>query len=523
MQDWEELTSDLGLWGLVENRAAQSPDAVLAVDDAGGTLTAAGLRGRAERVTTALAARGVRSGSVVAWQLPNWIDSLVLTAALCRLSAVQVPVVPILRRREVGFICGQAGAKLLVVPSVWRGFDYAAMAADVAAGQAGLDVFVADRALPEGDASELARLAPPPADGVRWCFYTSGTTAEPKGARHTDRSIVTAAEGMIRAFEITDEDRVTAIAPVTHIGGITCLAAALITGCRLLLVEVFDPPRTVELFRREGATLVGLGTPTFLAYLEHQRAHPELAPLFPRARAFMSGGAPKVPAVHHQLKAELGTVGIVAGYGLTECPMLAWGSIHDDDETLATTEGHPIDGVEIVVEKIGGGRAAVGEEGEIRVKAPQMMAGYVDPSLDAGAFDAEGWFRTGDLGALDEQSNIRITGRLKDVIVRNAENISAKELEDLLFTHPDIADVAVVGVPDPRTGERACAVVVPNAGTRPPTLDALRQHLLDAGLSDRKLPEQLEVVVALPRNPMGKVVKATLRQQLASPPLLEAR
>jgi non-ribosomal peptide synthetase component E (peptide arylation enzyme) len=158
-----------------------------------------------------------------------------------------------------------------------------------------------------------------------------------------------------------------------------------------------------------------------------------------------------------------------------------------------------------------GKEAGVGEEGEVRAKGPQVTLGYLDRALDAAAFDEDGWFRTGDLGTLDADGNLTITGRLKDVIIRKGENISAKEVEDLLFTHPKVADVAVVGLPDPASGERACAVVVPAEGREPLSFAEMTDHLLGAGLITRKLPEQLELVEALPRNPSGKILKFELQ------------
>jgi acyl-CoA synthetase (AMP-forming)/AMP-acid ligase II len=366
-------------------------------------------------------------------------------------------------------------------------------------------VLVVDGDLPEAEpVSEEAPFSAEP-DQARWYFYTSGTTAEPKGARHTDAALFEAANGMIAAAEMGAADRFAMVAPITHIGGIACLCISLLTGMQLLFVETFDPQRTPMWLREEGVTLPGIGTPFFLAYLAAQRAHPELAPLFPKARAFLSGGAPKPVALHYELKGEMGTVGIVSGYGLTEAPILTFGSIHDSDEELANSEGRPCPGVELVL-----------VDDEVRVKAPQVMLGYVDSALDADAFDVGGYFRTGDLGRLDERMNLTITGRVKDIIIRNMENISAKELEDVLFTHPKVADVAVVGVPDERVGERACAVVVP-ASPEPPTLTELCQYLQSEGLSTRKMPEQLELIDVLPRNAMGKVLKAELRRSLTRP------
>ena len=254
-----------------------------------------------------------------------------------------------------------------------------------------------------------------------------------------------------------------------------------------------------------------------MAYLAYQRNHPESAPLFPKARAYIGGGAPKPPQLHYDIKSELGTVGIVSGYGMTEAPIVTMASVRDSDDVLANTEGAPVTGVDLITVKIDGTRAAAGEEGEIRLRAPMLMRGYIDSSLDAEAFDENGYFRTGDLAVIDADGNVRITGCVKDIIIRNMENISAKELEDILFTHPKVADVAVIGLPDARTGERACAVVVAKDPADAPTLPELCQHLLDAGLMKQKLPEQLELVDALPRNPTGKVVKFELRERYAKP------
>ena len=157
----------------------------------------------------------------------------------------------------------------------------------------------------------------------------------------------------------------------------------------------------------------------------------------------------------------------------------------------------------------------VGEEGEVRAKAPQLMLGYLDESLHADAFDEDGYFRTGDLGVLDDEGNLKITGRLKDIIIRHGENISAKEVEDLLYTHPAVADVAVIGLPDPKTGERACAVIAPKEGVAPPSFVELQEFLREKGLRNQAIPEQLEIVAAVPRNPAGKILKHELRAQYA--------
>ncbi|MFN8037551.1 MAG: AMP-binding protein [Acidimicrobiia bacterium] len=513
------ITDARSLWELIERRAAATPDALMAVDEDGRTMTFSEYRDASERVAAGLAALGVGEGAAVSWQLPTWLESMALVGALARLGAVQNPILPIYREREVRFAVKQTGAELLIVPPVWRGFDYEGMARAIAAELSGLDVLVADHKLPEGDAATLPAMPTPPDDAaalpVRWIFYSSGTTADPKGAQHTDLTVMPSAMAMVDRYEITPDDRTALVFPFTHIGGAGWLMATLVTGCCDIVVEAFDPATTIPVLAREGVTLAGAGTPFHMAYLVAQRANPA-GKLFPVVRAFPGGGAAKPPQLHHDVKAELGGVGVVSGYGLTECPILSMSGIHDPDEKLATTEGRTTAGVTVKVVKLDGTLAAPGEEGEIRVKGPQLFRGYLDASLNDAAFDEDGFFRTGDLGTQDAEGYIAITGRLKDVIIRKGENISAKEVEDLLFTHPNVADAAVIGLPDPASGERACAVVVPEDASSPPTLPELFEFLEGAGLMVQKIPEQLALVDVLPRNPTGKVLKHDLRAKYSN-------
>ena len=516
------LTEWRGLWELVEQRAAATPEAPMARDEHGRQLTFAAYRDAALRVAAGLAARGVGEGTPVSWQLPTWISSLVLVGACSRLGAVQNPMLPIYREREIGFITRQTGARLLIVPGTWRGVDYPALAAAALAplGRDAPEVLVADPDLPEGDPATLG--PPPPAAATtfrpgerveapwRWVFYTSGTTAEPKGARHTDLTIGASAYGMARALGLRADDRNALVFPFTHIGGIGWLFAGLMAGCEQVLVEAFVPEAAIPVLAAADVTIAGAGTFFHLAYLEAQRARPD-RPLFPSARAFVGGGAAKPPQLHEQVKRELGGAGVVSGYGLTECPILSMATPEDPDGKLAHTEGRLTPGVEVRVVGLDGRDLGPGEEGEIRVQGPQLFLGYLDATLDAEAFDEQGFFRTGDLGFLDADGYVTITGRVKDIIIRKGENISAKEVEDLLFDHPKVADAAVIGLPDPASGERACAVVVPTDPADPPTLEDLFDHLTGRGLMVQKVPEQLELVDALPRNPAGKVLKGELQ------------
>ncbi|MCC5952633.1 MAG: AMP-binding protein [Acidimicrobiia bacterium] len=499
------------LWGLVEARAEATPDAELACDESGRRITFGAYRQQCERVAAGLVqAHGLGPGDTVTWQLPTWLESMVLVGAVARLGARQNPILHIYRQREVEFCAAQVGAKLLVTPTSFGGFDFGAMADEITASQPATAAVRCDRTLPEADPDPDTLPAPPiDPDEIRWYFYTSGTTSDPKGAQHTDATVIAVARGMAERLEVTNAD-VNALAfPFPHIGGITWLVTGLLTGCRNVCFEAFVPDTVVGVLDAEGVTLAGSGTVFHQTYLAAQRTTDQ--DLFASVRAFPGGGAPKPPQLHYDMKAAFpGSAGILSGYGLTEAPILTMSGVHDSDRHLAETEGFAMAGVELKLVRLDGEPAGVGEEGEIRAKAPQLMLGYLDSSLDAEAFDDEGYFRTGDLGMLDAEGYLTITGRLKDVIIRKGENISAKELEDLLHGHDAVADVAVIGLPDPDSGERACAVVVPADPASPLTLAELCSHLTDAGLMRQKLPEQLEVVDALPRNPAGKVLKKAL-------------
>src|SRR5436309_2935945 len=278
--------------------------------------------------------------------------------------------------------------------------------------------------------------------------------------------------------------------PFTHIGGAGLLMAALMAGMTHVIVEAFDPAAVVDLFDREQATLAGAGTVFHQAYLaEARKRAPEK--VLQKVRAWIGGGAPKPPQLHYDMKSEIGGVGIVSGYGLTEAPILTMASVDDADDKLANTEGQASPGVDLRFVTLDGDVAAAGEEGEIRAKGPQVCLGYLDSSLDADAFDEERYFRTGDLGFVDAEGYVVITGRLKDVIIRKGENISAKEVEDLLYTHDKVADVAVIGLPDPNLGERCCAVVALRDAGDPLEFEDMVDFLKDKGLMMQKIPEQL--------------------------------
>lgn len=493
-----ELSLSRTLWDLLARRADLTPGRrVLLQDDR--ALTFGELRENAERVAAGLYDMGVRPGTVVAWQLPTRLETAVLSFALARLGAVQSPVIPFYRDREVGFALRESKAEFFAVPGVWRGFDHTAMARRLGA----KGVFEAYDDLPEGDP---AVLPPPPAEGtsVRWIYWTSGTTSDPKGVLHTDRSLIAGGSCLAHALRLTAADVGSMAFPYAHIAGPDYTVMLLLYGFPAVMFEHFALPDALEDYRRHGVTVAGGSTAFYSMFLAEQRKRPGV-PLIPSLRLLAGGGAPKPPEVYHAVVREMG-VQLTHGYGMTEVPMITMGAPDDTAENLATTEGRPPDGMRIRV-----------VEGEVRLRGEAVCQGYLDPAQTAEAFDAEGFLRTGDLGHLTGSGHLVLTGRLKDVIIRKGENVSAKEIEDLLAAHPDVGDVAVIGLPDPERGELVCAVVErPPGSGQPLTLEAMTTYLRAGGLSVHKLPERLEVVDALPRNEtLRKVLKYRLRERFS--------
>jgi acyl-CoA synthetase (AMP-forming)/AMP-acid ligase II len=288
-------------------------------------------------------------------------------------------------------------------------------------------------------------------------------------------------------------------------------------GFPAVLIEAFSAPDALPVFRRHHVTMVGGSTAFYIMLLAEQRKTPD-EPILPDLRLMSGGGAPKPPEIHYEVQREAGGRGAVHGYGMTESPMITSNGPSDTDEQLANTDGKPVVGAEVKIVKLDGTPAGPDEEGEVRVRGPMVFKGYTDPDLDRDAFDADGFFRTGDLGKMRADGHVSLTGRLKDVIVRKGENISAKEIEDILYTHPKVEDVAVVGLPDEERGERVCAVVQVAPGADPLTFLEMTTLCADAGLMRQKVPEQLELRTDMPRAATGKIVKTKLREEYAGTP-----
>jgi cyclohexanecarboxylate-CoA ligase len=515
------ITDAHTFWEMLERRVAGSGDERFVFDDKGRSLTFREFRDAAERVAAGLQAMGVGEGTPVSWQMPTQIDTVLLSFALCRLGAQQNPIIHLYRGRELSFAVKQTGARFLVIPGGFRGFDFRELAESATAGLAEPPQIIdMSLGLPDGDASTLP---PPPTpvagagQPVRWIYYTSGSTADPKGVQHTDQTLIAGGCGLAVALDPSPGDVGSIAFPYAHIGGPDYIVMTLRHGFSVALIEQFVPAETIPFLASVGCTISGGGAAFYTMLLAEQRKQPG-KPIIPTLRMLSGGGGPKPPDLHHDVQREMGGRGVVHGYGMTEVPMIAQGSPHDTDEQLANTDGKPIVGIELRLVTMDGHEAAVGEEGEVRLKGPMVFKGYTDPALNVDAFDEEGWFRTGDLGRLRDDGHLCLTGRLKDIIVRKGENVSAKEVEDLLYKHPKVAEVAVIGLPDPERGERVCAVVQPVDPVDPPTFPEIVGFCRSEGLMMQKIPEQLEVVADFPRGGTGKINKRALQDEYKTKP-----
>ncbi len=342
-------------------------------------------------------------------------------------------------------------------------------------------------------------------------LYTSGTSGRPKGVLHSHNSIHALICQLREHWAIDPGDTFLVPSPIAHIGGsIYAFECPLLLGTTAVLMDRWDPDTAVSLMDRERCTHMAGATPFLQQLLSAaQRADTRL----PDLKVFICGGASASPSLIRRAADYFDRAVVTRVYGCTEVPVATVGAPRPDEaEPAATTDGRPgIAEIRLVAHD-----SAPAGDGEICVRGPQMLLGYRHAEDNVDSFDAAGFFRTGDLGRWVDDHYLVVTGRAKDVIIRNGENISAKEVEDLLADHPGIAEIAVVGLPDPRTGERACAVIVA-AGGAAPDVASLLALLESKGVAKFKAPEQVVIWDALPKNDAGKILKHRVRAALMEP------
>ncbi|MFC7386078.1 AMP-binding protein [Sphaerisporangium rhizosphaerae] len=526
---WRDRTAMDDLRGAVERFPGRTAVVVWHADGREpDRLTYAELAARVERLAAALHGLGVRRGDVVTLQLPNSWQLVALSLACARVGAIAGPVATIMRRREVEFMTRLTRSPLYVAAAEVRGFSFADMSAEVAAavptlrhrvllggGGAGgtLDL---DRDLlgreweREVEPGVLDDREARP-DDLAQVMFTSGTTGEPKGVMHSHNTLGALNRAQIEVLGLTS-DEVTAMgSPTTLQAGYTWnFLMPLILGATAVQIDAWDPGLMLRVMEQEGVTFF-YGPPPFL--MDLIRAQQEDPRDLSALRSFATGSAPIPPVLVEQARDVLGCR-LYALWGMTENGAVTVTRPEDPPMRAAESDGTPVPGMEVrIVDERTGRPVAPGATGLLQVRgASQCLGYYRREELYAESLTPDGWFDTGDLARDDGHGGIRIAGRVKDVISRGGVKIPAVEVEAALLRHPAIRDIAVVGLPDERMGERACAVIVPD-GT-PPTISDLRAHLAELEMAKQYWPERLEIVDALPRTPSGKVQKFVLRDRL---------
>ena len=506
---WRDRLCHADLLEAVERRGDQT-----ALVDRAGVMTWAELASAARGFAGALRERGLGEGDVVSWILPNWREAAIAHWGVLLLGGVSNPIVPIYRHREVRYILDQAGTGAVVIPGDFRGFDYEAMIEELGPELPTLrSVFTVEGSGRNDDFATAIRDAEPAAhdggdaDAPALLLYTSGTTADPKGAIHTHNTLDFELRSMIEFYGLDAGAVIYMPSPLSHVTGLLYgIQMPAMLGASAVLQDQFEPATGLALVADHGCTFSVGATPFLHGLCEAQEAAPRTLAL----ETFVCGGA-DVPA--ELIRRASQTLGCRAtrAYGSTEFPTVTGGNADDPEARRAETDGRVFDHCEVRVVDERGAIVPDGTPGELQARGPELFPGYL-AGAGSDAIDADGWFSTGDLVSI-EDGYLTVEGRIKDVILRGGENISVKEVADLLYEHPEVAEVAIVAMPDPRLTERACAYVVPEAG-RTPSLADLVAHLETHRMARQKLPERLELVTELPKTASGKVQKHVLRTRI---------
>ena len=522
---WREQT----LIDVVEAWAARRPDDVF-VSDSTTSLTFAELREQAYRIAAGLARAGIIPGERVVVQLPNWTDFVVAVIAVARCRGIVVPIMPIYRHDEVRYIVQHSGARAAISCDAFGGFSFAAMYDEIGGDCPELNaVYLARTAGPKGDTLPLsslqvdgalddiiAELGPGPgADDGHLIIYTSGTTARPKGCFHTWNTVAFTVRAMAENLQCDENDVAFGPSPVAHgTGYMTSVLIPLFVGGKSHLMEAWQPGEALARIAEHGCTTAVTATPFLQMLLDtYDPAVHDVASM----RLWVAAGSPIPATVVERSRGALPGLEVLSLYGRSENFLTTMCNSGDAPELSTTSDGCAPVGVEVAAVDPDGHAVAAGEEGDLCYKGPgHMIEYYRQPDLTAELFTEDGFSRSGDLGTINEAGYLRVTGRLKDIIIRGGLNISALDVENLLLTHPLVQNVAVVAMPDRRLVEKACAYVVAAEGATP-SLDELAAYLRDEHqFAIQKLPERLELVDALPMTATGKVQKHLLRADVAS-------
>jgi cyclohexanecarboxylate-CoA ligase len=475
---------------LVTEGAARAHGDVLVDESADVRIDGRALEARVAGLAGGLRAEGVRRGDVVAWQTPNWHESVLLLRACWRLGAVAGPVHHLAGPSDVDHALG------ILDPTVWLPTD------EVRGPNARLPALL-DAAAP------VSTSAARPTD-IAVVLFTSGSTGGPKAALHTQRGLACKARVMAAAHALAPTDAVLMPAPLAHISGL--LNAVLLPGVVPMaahLMPRWDPDHATTVIERERITFM-IGPPTFFVTL--MGASTFSTERVESLRLVSSGGAGVTPSFVDEASVRLGAL-VKRTYGSTEAPTITTSMVGDPPDRARSTDGRATGAARLrIADPATGREQPSGETGELRLRGPELFAGYADAAQTAEAIE-RGWFRTGDLATVDPEGWLTIVGRIKDIIIRGGENIAAVEVEGILESHPDVRHAVAVGYPDDRLGERVCVFVV---ASRLFDLGQCRAWFAERGIATFKTPERVVQVDDLPTLGPGKPDRATLRTRAAA-------
>ncbi|PYM20061.1 MAG: cyclohexanecarboxylate-CoA ligase [Candidatus Rokuibacteriota bacterium] len=513
-----------GHWGtqtfsqILESRAAAHPDRI-AIVDRQRRVTYAELQRRVDRVAAGLAALGVGAGDVVTIQLPNWAEFAYVFFALERLGAVANQIGPDFRSREVEYILKFSESRAFVCPSTFKGFDYVRMIGELrpklpdlkavavlggrGEGLASLDDII------EGDDPVRPPAAPVRANNVMRMAFTSGTTGNPKGVVHSHNTTLSACVNLNGDMQVTPDEVFLVYLPLGLNWGYLTLVQAIMAGARAVLLDEFSGHAALELIERERVTFIPTAPASIIAMLND----PELATVdLSSLRVVITGGASCPIEIIREFRQRM-RGHLIELYGMLETGFHTYTRLTDDPEAVVGTVGKPASGLGLRIIDDAGRDVSPGTEGEIAADGPSVHLGYhKNPSANAELFTADGWFRTGDLGQIDAAGNLKIVGRLKEMINRGGKKFFPREIEEILYTHPKILHAAIVGVPDPRLGEKNCLCVIPRPGAGLELAEVV--GFLRDEVATYKLPEMIETFDELPFTPTGKIQRHVLVRQV---------
>lgn len=517
-----------GLWGDAsladywQQTARAMPDKIAVVDNHGASYTYSALNHAASCLANWMLAKGIESGDRIAFQLPGWCEFTVIYLACLKIGAVSVPLLPSWREAELVWVLNKCQAKMFFAPTLFKqtrpvdlilplqnqlpqlqqivGVDKLAPATS----SLSLSQIIADN-------TPLTTAITTHGDELAAVLFTSGTEGLPKGVMLTHNNILASERAYCARLNLTWQDVFMMPAPLGHATGfLHGVTAPFLIGARSVLLDIFTPDACLALLEQQRCTCMLGATPfvyDLLNVLEKQPA--DLSAL----RFFLCGGTTIPKKVARECQ-QLG-IKLLSVYGSTESSPHAVVNLDDPLSRFMHTDGYAAAGVEIKVVDDARKTLPPGCEGEEASRGPNVFMGYFDePELTARALDEEGWYYSGDLCRMDEAGYIKITGRKKDIIVRGGENISSREVEDILLQHPKIHDACVVAMPDERLGERSCAYVVLKAPHHSLSLEEMVAFFSRKRVAKYKYPEHIVVIEKLPRTASGKIQKFLLRKDI---------